>query len=42
MEVLRVGHEPHADILALTRRYGLVLRHVDAGEDLPGSYWGES
>jgi hypothetical protein len=42
MEVLRVGHEPHADILALTRRYGLVLRHVDAGADLPGSYWGES
>jgi hypothetical protein len=42
MQVLRVGHEPHADILALTRRYGLVLRHVDAGQTLPGSYWGES
>ena len=42
MEVLRVGHEPHADILALTHRYGLLLRHVDAGQALPGSYWGES
>jgi hypothetical protein len=42
MDVLRVGPEPHADILALTRRYGLVLRHLDAGEALPGSYWGES
>jgi hypothetical protein len=42
MDVLRVGHEPHADILALTRRYGLVLRHIAAGQSLPGSYWGES
>ena len=42
MDVLRVGREPHADILALARRYTLVLRHLDAGQPLPGSYWGES
>jgi hypothetical protein len=42
MDVLCVGHEPHADILALTGRYGLALRHVESGEALPGSYWGES
>jgi hypothetical protein len=41
-DVLRVGHEPHADILALTRRYGVVLKHLDHDESLPGSYWGES
>jgi hypothetical protein len=42
MDVLRVGHEPHADILALIQRYTLVLRHFAAGQPLPGSYWGES
>jgi hypothetical protein len=42
VDVLRVGSEPHADILALTRRYGLTLRHLDAREALPGSYWGDS
>jgi hypothetical protein len=41
-DVLRVGREPHADVLALTRRYGVRLRHLDALEPLPGSYWGES
>ncbi len=41
-EVLRVGAEPHADILTLTHRYGVVLRHLDMDESLPGSYWGES
>ncbi len=42
MDVVRVGAEPHADVLTLARRYGLVLRHLSAGETLPGSYWGES
>ena len=42
MDVLRVGREPHADIRALARRYTLVLRHLDAEQTLPGSYWGES
>jgi hypothetical protein len=37
-----VGHAPHADILALTRRYHVVLKHLDRSEPLPGSYWGES
>ena len=40
--MLRVGREPHPDILALTRRYGVRLRHRDAHQPLPGSYWGES
>jgi hypothetical protein len=42
MDVMRVGDGPHADILALTRRYGVTLRPLPAGEALPGSYWGES
>jgi hypothetical protein len=42
MDVVRVGAEPHADVLALAQRYGLVLRHLPPGETLPGSYWGES
>jgi hypothetical protein len=42
MDVVRVGPAPHADILALTRRYGLELRHLDDQQPLPGSYWGES
>jgi hypothetical protein len=41
-DVLRVGAEPHADILTLTHRYGVVLRHLDVDESLPGSYWGGS
>jgi hypothetical protein len=40
--VLRVGAEIHPSILELTRRYGLRLRALAAGETLPGSYWGES
>jgi hypothetical protein len=41
-DVLRVGPEPHADVVALTRRYGLRLRHLADGGTVPGSYWGES
>lgn len=41
-DVLRVGPEPHADILTLARRYGLTLRMLAAGQSVPGSYWGES
>jgi hypothetical protein len=40
--VLRVGPEPHADIVALARRYGLQLRLLASGETVPGTYWGES
>ena len=39
---MRVGPEPHADVLALTRRYGVKLRLLEPGETLPGSYWGDS
>jgi hypothetical protein len=42
MDVVRVGDPPHADVLALARRYELKLRLLPAGEPLPGSYWGES
>jgi hypothetical protein len=41
-DVLRVGVDPHADVLALTRRYGLTLRVLAPQETLPGSYWGDS
>lgn len=42
MDVLRVGPEADASILALTRRFGVELRHLDPDETLPGSYWGDS
>ena len=42
MDVLRVGTAPHPDVLALTRRYGLQLRHLGDDQPLPGSYWGDS
>jgi hypothetical protein len=41
-DVLRIGHEVHASILALTRRYGVELRYLAADESLPGSYWGDA
>jgi hypothetical protein len=42
MDVVRVGAEPHADVLTLAARYGARLRLLSASENLPGSYWGES
>jgi len=42
VDVLRVGPAVAASILALTRRFGVELRHLSAQEVLPGSYWGES
>lgn len=41
-DVVRVGREPHADVFALVRRYGVTLRLLAEGESLPGSYWGDS
>jgi hypothetical protein len=41
-DVLRVGPAAHPDVLALTRRYGVELRHLAANEPLPGSYWGDA
>ena len=42
MDVRRVGAEAHESIVTLTRRYGVALRQLSAGEVVPGSYWGES
>jgi hypothetical protein len=42
MDVVRVGAEPHADVLELAQRYGLLLRHLSSSATLPGSYWGDS
>jgi hypothetical protein len=42
VDVVRVGAEPHASVLRLAHRYGVVLNHLRARESLPGSYWGES
>jgi hypothetical protein len=42
VDVLRVGPLPDASVLALTRRFGVELRHLSKNEVLPGSYWGDS
>jgi hypothetical protein len=42
VDVVRVGPEADASILALTRRFGVDVRHLAADETLPGSYWGDS
>ena len=42
MDVLRVGSLPDSSVLALTRRFGVELRHLSRDEVLPGSYWGDS
>src|SRR5688572_29579452 len=41
-DVLRIGPLPAADVVALTRSYGVELRFLRDGESLPGSYWGDS
>jgi hypothetical protein len=41
-DVSRVGAVAHPAIFALTHRFGVELRLCTAGEDLPGSYWGDS
>jgi len=42
VDVLRVGPAADASVLALTRRFGVEIRHLAAQESLPGSYWGDS
>ena len=42
MDVVRVGPQPQASVLALTRRFGVELRNLSQDEVLPGSYWGDS
>jgi hypothetical protein len=41
-DVLRIGLDAHPSLLALLRRYGAELRHLAAGDALPGSYWGDA
>lgn len=41
-DVLRVGAVAHSAVAALTHRFGVQLRLCPAGQELPGSYWGES
>lgn len=41
-DVARVGDAPHADVLALVRRYGATLQLLGRDAQLPGSYWGDS
>ena len=40
--MIRVRDIWFADAAALLGRYGLTLHRVADGEDIPGSYWGES
>ncbi|MET0281253.1 MAG: hypothetical protein ABW278_09040 [Steroidobacteraceae bacterium] len=40
--MLRVGGLDRTALALLLAPYGLALRLVPAGEDIPGSYWGES
>jgi len=42
VDVVRVGPQPQASVLALTRRFGVELRNLSQDEVLPGSYWGDS
>ena len=42
MDVVRVGAEPHPDVLALVARFGVTLEFLASEDTLPGSYWGES
>jgi hypothetical protein len=42
MDVMRVGAEPHPDVLGLVARFGMTLQVLAPGETVPGSYWGES
>ena len=38
----RLAGSDRSGVARLLARYGLDLRTVDAGQDIPGSYWGES
>lgn len=40
--MLRLADSDRSGVARLLARYGLDLRTVDAGQDIPGSYWGES
>ena len=40
-DVLRLADVDIAPVSNLLSNYGLVLRMIPAGEDIPGSYWGD-
>jgi len=40
--MLRLAGSDHTAVARLVHGYGLDLRLVDPGVDIPGSYWGES
>jgi hypothetical protein len=40
--VRRLAQAPEAEVTGLLTRYGLELRLLPAGTEIPGSYWGES
>jgi hypothetical protein len=42
VDVVRVGPQPQASVLALMHRFGVELCHLSQDEILPGSYWGDS
>ncbi len=42
MTVLRIADIDHRSLSQLLSRFGLDLRLVSEGSDIPGSYWGES
>lgn len=41
-DVMRVGPRADASVLEVVERYGAALAMCAPGENLPGSYWGES
>ena len=41
MAMLTLADVPFDDVAALLARYGLQLQHVEDGQPIPGSYWGE-
>jgi hypothetical protein len=41
-DVTRVGPRASASLRTLVGRFGATLEHLAPGENLPGSYWGES
>jgi hypothetical protein len=40
-DVLRLGQADAGELAALLSRYGLSLKQVSAGDDIPGSFWGD-
>lgn len=41
LDVLRMSHGCRADVIALLRRLGMHLVHLEGQAKIPGSYWGD-